>query len=553
MSGPATMMHRLRFAMLSLGMLVPGVLLACALVPAAAVAADDAAAGIDLMSPEGVGLVNGAWRYKDVDLVRVPFRAPGADGQPTGSAASTWDIEPHAGAGGYDDHDWPVIAATSLQQHRGAGRLSFAWYRIAVTVPAQIGGFETRGASIDFETSIDDYAEVWVDGELPRAFAQSGGSVIRGWNAVNRLTIARNVQPGQKIQIAVFGSNGPLSDPPTNYIWMRLAKLFFYRPDAAAAGPIAVEPQEVNVRVERQDASIDEIVPPNAKLYKLAEGFQFTEGPVWNRKGGYLLFSDPNANRIYAYDAKRAALTVYREHSGYEGSDIAEYGQPGSNGLTVDNRGRLTINQHGNRRIVRVEADGRLTVLADKYHGKRLNSPNDLVYKSDGSLFFTDPPFGLPKFFDDPRKELGFSGIFRAKDGKVTLVSDELDGPNGLAFSPAEDYLYVDNWSAHRKVILRYPVNRDGSIGKSQLFVDMTSELPGDDALDGMKIDMRGNLYVTAPDGVRIYSAAGRHLGTIVVPRVVHNLAWGDDGHTLYLCASDRLYRIGVLVPGLVP
>ena len=207
---------------------------------------------------------------------------------------------------------------------------------------------------------------------------------------------------------------GPLSDPPTNYIWMRLAKLSFSRPDAATAGPIAVEPQEVNVHVERLDPSIDGIVPPNAKLYKLAEGFKFTEGPIWIRKDGHLLFSDPNANRIYAYDPQGAALSVYREHSGYEGADIADYGQPGSNGLTVDRQGRLTINQHGNRRIVRLEADGSLTVLASSFHGKRLNSPNDLVYKSDGSLFFTDPPFGLPKFFEDPRKELAFSAACSA-------------------------------------------------------------------------------------------------------------------------------------------
>lgn len=542
------MIRQLRIAILAFA-----VLLAHAPPPAAADEAGQPAATVDLMSPDGVALVRGSWRYKDVELVRVPFRAPGADGQPTGEAATTWDIQPHAGAREYDDRDWPVIEAGSLRRHRGAGRLSFAWYRFEITVPPSIGGFATRGANVDFETSIDDYAEVWVDGELPRTFAQSGGSMIKGWNAVNKLEIARNVKPGQKIQLAVFGGNGPLSDPPTNYIWMRLAKLSFHAADAASAGPIAVEPQEVNIRVERLDASIDGIVPPNAKLYKLAQGFQFTEGPIWIRNGGYLLFSDPNANRIYKYDPQPASLAVYREHSGYEGSDIAEYGQPGSNGLTVDGQGRLTINQHGNRRIVRVEADGSLTVLAAKYRGKRLNSPNDLVYKSDGSLFFTDPPFGLPKFFDDPRKELRFSGVFRAKDGKLTLVTDELDGPNGLAFSPNEDYLYVDNWSAQRKVILRFPVKRDGSVGKSEPFVDMTAELPGDEALDGMKIDTRGNLYVTAPDGVRIYSPAGGHLGTIVAPRVVHNLAWGGDGHTLYLCASDRLYRIDVLVPGRLP
>ncbi len=544
------MIIKLRIALLAFALSVGAVV-----TPAASAAADDVqpVASIDLTSAAGVASVKGAWRYRDVDLVKVPFRAAGADGQPTGSANMTWDIEPHAGVRGFDDHDWPVIEPASLVQRRGTGRLSFGWYRIEVTVPASIDGVDTRGTHVDFEVSVDDYAEVWVDGELPRAFGQSGGSMVKGWNAVNRLTVARNVHPGQKIQLAVFGGNGPLSDPPTNYVWIRLAKLSFYRPVGQIEGPIAVEPQEVNVRVERRDPAIDRIVPPNAKLYKLAEGFQFTEGPIWIRDGGYLLFSDPNANRIYSYDPKRAALAVYREHSGYEGSDIAAYGQPGSNGLTVDSQGRLTINQHGNRRIVRVEADGKLTVLADRYHGKRLNSPNDLVYKSDGSLFFTDPPFGLPKFFDDPRKELKFSGVFRAKDGKLTLVSDELDGPNGLAFSPAEDYFYVDNWSAHRKVILRFPVSPAGVIGKSEVFVDMTNEVPGEEALDGMKVDVQGNLYVTAPDGVRLYSPAGKHLGTISAPRTVHNLAWGGDGHTLYLCASDRLYRIDVQVPGRLP
>ena len=535
------------------------ILLSAVLTPAAraeteAVPAAAPAATIDLMTAEGVARVGGAWRFKDAELVQTPFFAPGADGQPTGAPVSTWDIKPHAGVRGFDDHDWTPIEAGALAQRRGAGRLSFAWYRIQITVPAEVDGFSTQGANLVFETSIDDYAEVWVDGELPRAFAQSGGSMIKGWNAVNRVMIGRNVHPGQKIQIAVFGINGPLSDPPTNFIWMRLAKLSFLRTSPEERGPVAVEPQEVNVHVERLDPAVDALVPPNAKVYKLAEGFKFTEGPIWIRAGGYLLFSDPNANRIYRYDPDHAALTVYRDHSGYEGSDVADYGQPGSNGLTVDRQGRLTINQHGNRRVVRLESDGSLTVLADRYQGKRLNSPNDLVYKSDGSIYFTDPPFGLPKFFADPRKELKFSGVFRADHGKVTLVTDELDGPNGLAFSPQEDYFYVDNWSPKRKVILRFPVRRDGTVGKSEVFVDMTAELPGEDALDGMKIDLRGNLYVTAPDGVRIYSPAGKHLGTITVPRDVHNLAWGgSDGRTLYLCASDRLYRMNLLVAGPLP
>src|SRR5262245_32744694 len=163
------------------------------------------------------------------------------------------------------------------------------------------------------------------------------------------------------------------------------------------------------VKVTRFDPAIDAIVPANPKIYKLAEGFQFTEGPVWVRDGGYLLFSDPNANTIYKYKPQMnnaaGELTVFRQPSGYSGADVSEYGQPGSNGLTLDGSGRLTINEHGNHRVSRLEMDGSVRVLADKYEGKRLSSPNDLVYRSDGTLFFTDPPFGLPKFFDDPRKE----------------------------------------------------------------------------------------------------------------------------------------------------
>jgi len=244
---------------------------------------------------------------------------------------------------------------------------------------------------------------------------------------------------------------------------------------------------------------------------------------------------------------------VFREKSGYEGADIAEYGQPGSNGLTFDREGRLTINQHGNRRVVRLESDGQLNVLADKFEGKRLNSPNDLVYRSDGTLYFTDPPFGLPKFFKDPRKELPFSGVFAAKDGKVTVVSKDLTGPNGLAFSPDEKFFYVDNWDDHKKVVMRYEVQPDGSLKNGKLFFNMTSA-GTEDALDGMKVDKAGNLYVSGPGGLWILSPQGKHLGTIIAPKHPHNFAWGDgDGKTLYLCAKSGLYRMKLNIEGIRP
>jgi gluconolactonase len=509
---------------------------------------------IDLTTREGVVLTAANWRYSDVVLVPAEHRAPDDAGQPTGPVVATWDFSPHAGLRDYDDSGWSVLAPGTLAARRGNGKVSFNWYRINVTVPARVGDFDTRGARIEFETSVDDYAEVWVDGELPRATGQNGGTVIAGWNATNRVTIGRNVQPGQRIQLAIFGINGPLSDPPANFIWLRLARLAFYPGAPGDDGPLAVEPQEVNVRVARLQPGIDRIIPANPKIFKLAEGFQFTEGPVWLRDQGELLFSDPNANRIYVYDPAAPRLSVFREQSGYAGSDIGKYKQPGSNGLTRDAAGRLTINEHGNRRVIRLEADGRTTTLADRYQGRRLNSPNDLVYRSDGAVYFTDPPFGLPKAYTDPRKELDFSGVYRAKDGVVTLLTRELGGPNGLAFSPDEQFLYVDNWDPARKVVLRFPVRANGELGKSEIFADMTTELPGDEALDGLKVDTQGNVYVAAPDGVRIYSAAGAHLGTITAPRPVHNFAWGGaDGRTLYLCARDRLYRIDLMVEGIRP
>jgi gluconolactonase len=530
-------------------------------------------ATIDLGSVDGVKAVKGEWRYSDTKIIEADFRGPGPDKQPTGAPVKTYDYTPRAGVADFDDSKWEVISPTTLDQRRGNGRLGFNWYRIKLTIPERIGDFDPTGTTAVFETSLDDYAEIWVDGELSRALGQSGGSVIAGWNAQNHLVVGRNVKPGQQIQLAIFGVNGPLSNPPTNFIYIRYARLAFYRTEP---GPIALTPSEVNVEVVRNDLAMDEIVGPNPKVFKLAEGFKFTEGPVWiNKDGGYLLFSDPNANTIYKYTPngnQDGKLEPFRTPSGYSGADVAEYGQPGSNGLTVDPQGRLTINQHGNHRVVRDENDGTQTVLADRYQGKRLNSPNDLVYRSDGTLFFTDPPFGFPKLFNDARKQLPFSGVYSIFKGKLQLVNKDFSGPNGIALSPDEKYLYVGNWPRsltgqelrkedepvggigdRHKAIMRYEVQPDGTLKNGKLFFDFT-KAAGEDGLDGIKVDQKGNLYVSAPGGLWVISQAGKHLGTIVTPRHVHNMAWGDaDGKTLYLCARSGLYRIRLNIAGVRP
>lgn len=518
--------------------------------PAAYADAPAPAATVDLATDAGTTLMQAHWRYSDARIVETAFRTADAHGQPTGAPNSTNDIVPHAGAADFDDSQWVTIAPDSLSERRGTGRVSFNWYRINLTIPARIGGFDPTGASVWFETRVDDYAEVWVNGELDRSYDQHGGSVVAGWNAVNRVLIGRRVRPGDKVQLAVFGMNAPLSDAPTNYIFVHEARLTFF-PEGVA--PVPVEPHEVNVHIERDAPAIDEIVPANAKLFKVAEGFQFTEGPIWLRDKDALLFSDPNHNTIYQY-SQDGQLTVFRDHSGYDAADIAEYGQPGSNGLTLDPHGRLTINEHGRHRVIRLEHDGRLTVLAERYEGKRLNSPNDLVYRSDGTLYFTDPPFGLPKFFADPRKELPFSGVFSWKAGQLRLLTRELKGPNGIVFSPDERFLYVSNWDPAAKTVTRYPVNRDGSLGLGKVFIDLTQQIAGEEALDGMKADVRGNLYLSAPGGVWIFDPEGQHLGTITAPHPVHNFAWGGrEGRTLYLCARTALYRIDLLLQGIRP
>jgi gluconolactonase len=490
---------------------------------------------IDLRTADGVRAVNGQWRYSDTSIVETDFNAPGLDLKPSGKAIRTHDYLPKAGAADFDDSKWERLEPAALEARRSTGKLCFNWYRTSVTIPARVGSFDTSGSTIVLEIVVDDYAELWVDGKLPRILGQTGGALVRGFNAPNRVVLTTNARPGQTFQLAIFGANGPLSDLPSNFIWVRSATLDFFKTGATSG-------LQTVAQVHRLDPAIDTIVPKGPTIEKLAEGFLFTEGPVWI-PDGYLLFSDPNANTIYRW-SDDDGLSVFRTKSGYTGADIGAYGQPGSNGLALDPDGRLTIDEHGNRRVTRLEKNGSLTVLADRYDAKRLNSPNDLVYKSDGSLYFTDPPFGLPKFFDDPRKETPYSGVYRWADGKVTLLSTDVTGPNGLAFSPDERYLYVGNWDEKKKVVMRYELRGDGTLSNGAILFDMTSA-PGEDAIDGLKVDREGNIYVSGPGGIWILSPAGVHLGTIIGPEHPHNFAWGDaDGRTLYMTAQTGLYRM---------
>jgi gluconolactonase len=503
---------------------------------------------IDLQTDAGVELVGGQWRYSDARVEEIDFVEVGHPDDPLGPGLTpnrTFDVVPHAEAVDYDDSGWRRLSPQETQLRLSQGRVCFNWYRIEVTIPESVGELDPTGASIVFEVAIDDHAEVWVDGQLPHALGDAGGPVVAGFNAPNRVLLTDDARPGRRFQIAVFGINGPISASPHNYIWIRTATLDFYRSERAHP----TEP--VELEVERAHPALDSIVGPDAAAERVAGGFVFTEGPVWSPDGS-LLFSSPNTNVIYRW-VPDGRVTVFRPKSGYTGVDIGRYGQPGSNGLTFDAQGRLTICQHGNRRVIRVEPHGNVTVLANNFDGRRLNSPNDLVYRSDGTLFFTDPPFGLPAAFDDPDKELPFSGVFAVRDGRVSLVTDELEGPNGLAFSPDERYLYVGNWDPERKVVMRYELGPgDQVIGSSVLF-DMT-DADGEDAIDGLKVDQAGNVYACGPGGIWIISPDGEHLGTLRLPESPHNLAWGDeDGRALYVTALASVYRIRLQIAGIRP
>jgi gluconolactonase len=531
------------------------VALAIALLPAVAAAearpstpAVNPDSVVDLRTSAGIALVDGQWRYSDARVVSTPFHLAGLDRKPSGPDDVTSALQPAAITSDFDDSNWEKISPESLEDRRGPGKVSFNWYRLHFTVPKILGGLNTTGDDVVFEIVLDDYSEITVDGKMPVTLGQVGAGAIAGWNAPNRVVVAHNVTPGQQFTISVLGVNGPLSVAPENYIWVRSATLDFFKPNK-----IERIAHDSGGKILRADPKIDAILPRSATIERVATGFEFTEGPVWVRDGNYLLFSDPNANMIYRWSPSDGQVSIYRAKSGYAEPDIGQYVQPGSNGLTLDSRGRLTIDEMGRRRVTRIEPNGTVTVLADNYEGKRFNSPNDLVYRSDGALYFTDPPFGLPKVFNDSRKELPYSGVFCVIDGKVKLVTKDFTGPNGLAFSPDEKYLYVDDWDAHHKAINRYEVLPNGDLVNGRLWADLTND-PGEDALDGMKVDKLGNVYVAGPSGLWIFSPEGKVIGRIVPPEEPHNLTWGDsDGKTLYIAALTSIYRVRFNVEGIRP
>lgn len=308
--------------------------------------------------------------------------------------------------------------------------------------------------------------------------------------------------------------------------------------------------------IERVDPAFDKLVPKDAVIEMLAENkFEWSEGPVWLKADKAVLFSDIPRNMIWRWSEKDG-LKEYLKPSGYTGKEPFTGREPGCNGLAIDKNGMLILCQHGDRRVVAMDLKkpGEFKTLADKYEGKRLNSPNDLVIHSNGDIFFTDPPYGLPKQMDDPGKELKFQGVYRLTPaGKLTLLTEEMTRPNGIALSPDEKTLYVANSDPALAYWKRFPINADGTLGKSSIVFDTTDwvkkKKPG--LPDGLKIDKDGNLWATGPSGVVVLSPEGKHLGTLATGVPTANCGWGDDGSVLYITADKNLVRVKTSTKGL--
>ena len=335
------------------------------------------------------------------------------------------------------------------------------------------------------------------------------------------------------------------------------------------ASALATAQPSTGSGVTRLDPALDALVSPEARVELVKDGFGFTEGPVWvpQGRGGYLLFTDIPGNVIWKLMPDGNA-SVFLTNVGYNGPDVWRWGgiqnngrertDPrfeefpliGANGLTLDPQGRLVIATYAGRSIVRVEKNGRRTVVADRFEGKRFGGPNDVVVRRDGAIYFSDGNGSLRLGAKDPRRELDAGGIFMWKGGTVTRAVADMPGTNGLAFSPDEKYLYVN--AGVGKFINRYEVRADGTLANGRMFIDISKE-PGAGITDGLRVDTKGNLYETAPGGaVWIISPEGKHLGTIRVPEIAANLAFGDaDRKTLYITARTSIYKIRVNTPGI--
>ncbi|HXV47858.1 MAG TPA: SMP-30/gluconolactonase/LRE family protein [Candidatus Binatia bacterium] len=326
-------------------------------------------------------------------------------------------------------------------------------------------------------------------------------------------------------------------------------------PLASFGSPSLAQPQPAQplqkIDIIRLDPRFDKLVPMNVLVERIVSGRHWVEGPVWNRKENYLLFSDIPTNSVIKW-REGTGTSVFLKPSGYSGKIPFDGPEPGSNGLAFDREGRLVLAEHGDRRVARLEKNGKQTTLVDRFEGKRINSPNDLVFRSNGDLYFTDPPFGLPKSYDDPRKETPFQGVYKySPDGKLTLLTKDIKAPNGIAFSPDEKKLYISNADPMNAVWMVYAVKADGGLENGKVLFNATAWTKNKRGVpDGMKVDREGNIFAAGPGGIHVISPEGKHLGSIETGVPTGNVAWGEDGSSLFITSNSNVFRLKLKTKG---
>jgi gluconolactonase len=336
---------------------------------------------------------------------------------------------------------------------------------------------------------------------------------------------------------------------PVVYFVMTMLALYQLLSDLSSQQKPALAAPSEYPKIVRLDPRFDALVPKDAVVEKLADGFSWVEGPVWNRAEKFLLFSDIPNNAVMKWK-EGEGVSLFLKPSGYTGKAPFTGREPGSNGLTFDPKGRLILCEHGDRRIARLEADGQKTTLVDRYQGKCINSPNDAIFKSNGDMYFTDPPFGLPGAFDDPGKELDFQGVYRlSTDGKLTLLTKDLQAPNGIAFSPDEKILYLSDSGLRRW--MAFDVKDDGAIANGRVLLDaaeLNKDKPG--VPDGLKVDQHGNVIGGGPGGIYFIAPEGALLGMFDFGVATGNCAFGEDGSTLFVTSNTAIYRVRLSTKG---
>lgn len=353
-----------------------------------------------------------------------------------------------------------------------------------------------------------------------------------------------------------FGEGNPSRRLPTSMktVLARLLSFALIVPGLFAAETAITSsssPYPTLGSVERLDPALDALIAPDAKIEKLGEGFHWAEGPIWVPAKEELLFSDVPENRVYQWKEGQG-IRVFLEPSGFTG-DVYNGRERGSNGLTLDAKGNLVLCQHGDRRVARLAADGKsFETLVDRTDGKRFSSPNDLCFDHAGNLFFTDPPYGLPS---DKKQETEFNGVYRlGTDGKLTVITRDMDRPNGVALSPDERTLYVGSTDDKTPVVMAFTLDKNGAVTSHRVLFDATAliaKTKRQGGFDGLKVDASGNLWTSGPGGVLIITPEGKHLGTILTGRATANCTFGGtDGHTLFMTADHTLLRIKTKAKG---